>query len=179
MPSATRLAVVAARLAPERKAALNALAARQGLSASTLLALFVETVLRDNEPPLDARVRDAAVGSRDRITVRLRRGDRSRLDSRAAARGQKSATYLAMLIRAHVRQAPPLPAPELATLKDAVNRLAALDRHLVRLAAPGSPLDATDMASLLRATTKRVDNTRQAVANIVRANLISWETPDA
>ncbi len=49
--------------------------------------------------------------------------DRAAIARRAADRGMKASTYLAALARAHVRANPPIPAPELAALKESVAAL--------------------------------------------------------
>src|SRR5579883_1683595 len=58
----------------------------------------------------------AGRGRASRLYVRLRREDRLLLHERAAARGMASATYVSVLLRAHLRALTPLPKDELAAL---------------------------------------------------------------
>ena len=58
-------------------------------------------------------------------------GDGAAIAQRAGQRGMKASTYLAALVRAHLRANPPLPASELAALKQSVIVLAGLGRLLI------------------------------------------------
>ncbi len=93
----------------------------------------------------------------------------------------RPASYLVALIRSHVRHDAPLPTAELNTLKVAVGQLSAVGRNLNQLvharhagAAPGG-----DLALTLREAVARVEDVRRYVADLVRGNLMSWETGDA
>src|SRR6202012_2066367 len=69
----------------------------------------------------------------DRITIRLRPGDRHNINDRATRRGMKTSAYLAALVRAHIAANPPVPAAEFSKLKPMVAALAALGRVLAQL----------------------------------------------
>jgi len=70
----------------------------------------------------------------DRITLRLRHGDRTLAAERAGACGMKTGSYLAMLIHNHVRGSAVLPPNELDLIKATGAQLAALGRQLRMLA---------------------------------------------
>jgi hypothetical protein len=70
----------------------------------------------------------------DRITIRLRPGDRLAIRHRAAERRMKDSAYIAALVRGHVAVNPPLATHELTALKGAVSVLAAFGRILARAA---------------------------------------------
>ena len=184
MPSALRIAVLGTRTSSETKARFAALAAQQGITESALLALLIDKVVAGNTAS-DAiesahRTREGEQAS-DRLTLRLRPGDRALADAKAAARRMKTSSYLAMLVRTHVRGTPVMPPAELDELKGLVGHLAALGRQL---RATGDLVSASRgmtgaTAHLLLEVGTTVESVRQAVAGVVRTNLISWETGNA
>ena len=177
--------VIATRVPPETSARLAALAARHHLSASTLLAKMVDEVLKTNgEISLDSgaqrfpRESERDVGPADRITLRLRNGDRALAAQRAHSRGMKTASYLALLIHNHVRDAAVLPPNELDQIKVTTAQLAALGRQLRTFGVPNTqpaPV-APDLGEAIASVRREVEVTREATAALVRRNLISWET---
>ena len=185
MPNVTRTAVLGTRTSSETKARFAGLAAQQGITESALLALLVDRVVtahattEDVQSAHQTRVKECAS---NRLTLRLRPGDRTLADAMAAARRMKTSSYLAMLVRAHVRGAPVMPPSELDELKGVVGHLAALGRQLRSLgdgvSAPGGMTSAAAHQLLVEVGTT-VESVRQAVAGVVRTNLISWETGDA
>ncbi|MGJ7498443.1 hypothetical protein ACSFA8_25745 [Variovorax sp. RT4R15] len=185
MPSALRTAVLGTRTSSETKARFTALAAQQGLTESALLALLIDQVVATNATS-DAiesthQLREKQCAS-DCLTLRLRPGDRTLADAKAAARRMKTSSYLAMLVRTHVRGAPVMPPAELDELKGLVGHLAALGRQLRSLgegvSAPGGMANATPHQVLVEVGTT-VESVRQAVAGVVRTNLTSWESGSA
>jgi hypothetical protein len=54
--------------------------------------------------------------------------------NRAMQRGMRSATYLTILARSHLRGVAPLPKEELLALKRSIAELAAIGRHLNQIA---------------------------------------------
>ena len=185
MPSSLRTAVVGTRTSSETKARFAALAAQQDLTESALLALLIDKVVAANatSDAIDSarRTREKECAS-DRLTLRLRPGDRTLADAKAAARRMKTSSYLAMLVRTHVRGTPVMPPAELEELKGVVGHLAALARQLRSLgdsgSAPGGMTSATPQPLLVEVGTT-VESVRQAVAGVVRMNLMSWETGSA
>src|SRR5438552_9922243 len=107
------------------------------MSESALLTLLMDTVLEGNSVVDSAADSDEDSPASERVSLRLRQGDRRRINARAAARNMKPASYLVALIRAHVRHEAPLPAAELNALKLAVAQLSAAARHLHQLSAGG------------------------------------------
>ena len=89
--------------------------------------------------------------------------------------------YVVSLVRAHVREAPPLPMAEIDSRKLAANALSAVNRtlielhHTVGLSASNAGAVTTCLGELLT----RVDAVHRAVGDVVRSNLISWEAGDA
>jgi hypothetical protein len=184
MPSAHRPVVIGTRTSSETKIRFAALAARQGLTESALLALLVENVLAANtmgsaQIAVD-RSRDEGCAN-DRLTLRLRPGDRALADARAAGRRMKTASYLSMLVRTHVRGTAVMPPAELDELKAVAGHLAAVGRQLRSFIAAGGREGAGVSSSdaLLRDVGNTVESVREMVASVVRTNLISWEAGNA
>jgi hypothetical protein len=185
MPSAHRPVVIGTRTSSETKvrfaalAALAALAARQGLTES---ALLVDKVLAaktmDSAQIAVDRSRDEGCAN-DRLALRLRPGDRALADARAAARRMKTARSLLMLVRTHVRGTPVMPSAELDGLKVVAGYLAAVGRQLRSLSAAGGQEGASSSDALLRDVGNTVESVREAVASVVRINLISWDAGNA
>ena len=182
MPSALRTAVLGTRTSSETKAKFAALAAQQGLSESALLALVVDNVLAANTAPFttNGAAHDPDEGcANERVTLRLRPGDRSLADALAAARRMKTSGYLAMLIRAHVRCAPVMPPAELEDLRSMAGHLSALGRQLRIFASNADVrLQAVDRQLLVDVGTT-VESAREAVAAVVLTNLLGWEAGHA
>ena len=184
MATASQSAVISTRLPSEMKARFAALAARHGLTESGLVAKLVGEVLRGNasakvDSPRVASERVAGGGARgeDRLTVRLRQGDRGRAEDLAEARGIKPATYLTLLIHNHVNATDVLPSHELDALKASTAHMAALGRELRKFAVPNSP-DADDLSTLrdlLEHVGHEVASAREASSAVVKRNLQSWE----
>ncbi len=175
-----RAPVIAARTSAQRKADFAALAAHRGLTESALLTLLVERALGCN--PVPDAFQDEAPGASppattgDRMTLRLRPGDRSRLEARARARRMKPSSYLVALVHAHVRRQPPLPQTELNELKRAVARLSAVGRHLERLGRGADGQARHDeLLPALHETARLVQDVHRGVAAVVTASLASWE----
>ncbi|CAN7659463.1 hypothetical protein [Variovorax paradoxus] len=177
--------VIATRVPPETRARFAALAARHHLSASSLLAKMVDEVLKTNgQISLGSGAQrfphesESGIGVPDRITLRLRAGDRALAAGRARARGMKTASYLALLIHNHVRDAAVLPANELDHIKATAARLAALGRQLRMFGMPNTLSEpvASDLGEAIAQVRREVEVAREATAALVRRNLISWET---
>lgn len=168
--------VIGTRVPPETKARFAALAARHELSESGLLAKMVNEVLQSNS----AGARDSTVDgvASDRITLRLRNGDRRLAAERARAREMKTGSYLAMLVHNHVRRSAVLPPKELDQLRVTCAQLAALGRQLRRFGVPNTlaaPV-ASDLGDAIALVRREVEAAREATAAVVRRNLTSWET---
>ena len=108
----------------------------------------------------------------------MRPGDGAAIARRAAQRGMKASTYLAALARAHLRANPPLPATELAALKQSIIVLAGLGRLLVETSRnPAWPApEREDLRQQLSRTRTAVGALERHTHDLARAALISWET---
>ncbi|MBD9667150.1 hypothetical protein IB278_24545 [Variovorax sp. VRV01] len=90
----------------------------------------------------------------------------------------KTASYLALLIHNHVRDAAVLPPNELDQIKVTNAQLAALGRQLRMFGMPNTlahPV-APDLGEAIARVRQEVEEAREAAAAIVRRNLVSWET---
>ncbi|MBD9665675.1 hypothetical protein IB278_17035 [Variovorax sp. VRV01] len=89
----------------------------------------------------------------------------------------KTASYLALLIHNHVRDAAVLPPNELDQIKATSAQLAALGRQLRMFGMPNTlSQPASDLSETIARVRREVDEAREATAAIVRRNLVSWET---
>jgi hypothetical protein len=169
---------VAARVTPEIKTLVRALAEREQITESALMRQLLEVMLRSSAvegfPKLEALER---VGRDARLSVRLAPGDRILLSNRAAARGMPSATYVSILVRSHLRNLAPLPKEELLALKRSVAELGAIGRNLNQIAKaanqggkPNCP-EREDLKAMLRVA----EGLRDHVKALIRANETSWD----
>jgi Bacterial mobilisation protein (MobC) len=170
-------AFIQCRVTPEIKALVRALARRDQITESALVKQVLEVVVRSSaadglstlEPPRTPRDM--------RLYVRLDPDDRLLLDERAGARGMPAATYVAVLVRSHLRNLAPLPRQELLALKSAVAELGAIGRNLnqiaramnqgQRVAGPGR--------DELRAMLQVGGALRDHVKALLAANVKSWD----
>jgi hypothetical protein len=184
-----------ARVSPDIKLQAKAIAEREFLSETTWLKRLVLREIRacdearGGERDLGrvgpVRVPDKEAGgpngSGKPILVRLRREDRLLLDARAEARGMRSATYVSVLVRSHLRKIPPLPKNELLALKRSIAELATIGRNINQIAkavneggrAPGSVRE--EFRAMLKICEALRDNTK----DLLKANEISWLTGEA
>ena len=174
----TAQAFVQCRVSPETKTLLRTLAEREQITESALVRQLLEITLRrsamEGFPKLDALEKV----SRDaRLTVRLEPDDRILLCKTAAARGMRSATYVSVLVRSHLRNLAPLPREELTALKRSVAELGAIGRNLnqiARVANQGGKFTGPGRDDL-RAMLKIAEALRDHVKALIRANESSWE----
>jgi hypothetical protein len=134
-----------------------------------------------NKNPRHGQSRDVTSTARTRLYVRLRHDDRLILQERAQGRGMPAATYVAALVRAHLRVLAPLPREELAALKRSIAELGSLGRNLNQIArvahqtghitGPGRD----DLRSML----KICEAMREHIKALVRANVAAWESGHA
>jgi hypothetical protein len=169
---------VAARVTPEMKTLLRVLAEREQITESALVRELLETMLRRSAAEGFPKLEALDKVSRDaRLSVRLAPEDRILLSGRATARGMPSATYVAVLVRSHLRNLAPLPKEELSALKRSVAEVGAIGRNLNQIARaanqggkPSGP-GREDLRSML----KVAEALRDHVKALLRANQISWE----
>jgi hypothetical protein len=96
-----------------------------------LLADAIGTISLAN---IEALAPEEKVARDTRVHVCLEAEDWRRLKTRANARGLPAATYAAFLMRAHLRDAAPLPQVEYLALKDSIMELTAIGRNLNQIA---------------------------------------------
>lgn len=177
--------VISARMPSDTRAHFAALAERHHLSASSLLAKMVDEVLKANDElspgsggQRSAGDSESSFGLADRITLRLRSGDRALAAERAGARSMKTGSYLALLIHNHVHDAAVLPSNELDQVRVTCAQLAALARQLGRFGMPNTLPDqcASELGDAIALARREVEMAREATAALVRRNLASWET---
>jgi hypothetical protein len=151
------------------------------MSESALLTVLLDAVLEQNDVSVYATAHAEPDAATERVSLRLRCGDRRRVNERAAARKMKPASYLVALIRAHLRHDAPLPTAELNALKVAVGQLSAVGRNLNQLvhASHAGAAPVGDLVRTLHETVACVEDVRRYVADVVRGNLMSWEAGDA
>lgn len=184
MTSRLASSVIGARVSDETRTRFAALAAQHQLSVSALMAKLIDGVLTGNASPSrgggeTARLPDAFDGTPadDRLSLRLRRGDRAQADARATARGMRTGTYLALLIHNHVRAIDVLPPHELDVVKGLGAHIAELGRELRAFAAPNtlSADDLSELRDLMEQLRREVAAAREAASHVVKRNLQSWE----
>lgn len=175
----SRLPTITVRLSPEEKRRFAELAASRGLSECALAAV----TLRGLPAPDTSSVLNIPSASRreaatDRITIRLRPGDGTALQARAARRRMKTSTYLAALVRSHIAADTVLTAEELETVKQAVVVLAGVGRVLSRIARCGSQEGSLspEVRQALAQTRSVVAAVEQRTSDLARAALRSWES---
>jgi uncharacterized protein (DUF1778 family) len=128
-------AFIGFRVTPEVKALLQEVADREQVSTSAVARQLVETMLRSRVQADAPSVEAIDPPSREaRLSIRLDVEDRMLLTSRAAARGMRPATYVSVLVRAHLRGVTPLPTGELSALKQSIAELRALGNNLNQMA---------------------------------------------
>jgi hypothetical protein len=168
---------IAARVSPETKMRLRALAERQQLSESALLKRLVDLMLQTAGVGALCRIEGTGKQVRDvRVTIRLQAEDQVLLRARASARGMPAATYVSVLTRAHLRKLAPLPRDELLALKQTVSELGRIGRLLnpiARAAHQGERVNGPGRDDL-RALLRVCEGLRDHVKELLRVNLASW-----
>jgi hypothetical protein len=169
------------RIDPQLKSRLRVIAVERGLTESALLKRLVVGSV-GVVPTTEAKLLAIEpIGPRARVYVRLRPGDHALLRERAARRGLASATYVSMLVRNHLRLAPPLPDRELAELRRAAGALGAVGRNLnqiARVAHQTGRVEGLTTADL-RAILAAFEALRGHFKRLIEANIASWEADDA
>src|ERR1700734_3494578 len=126
---------IAARVTPEMKSLLRILAEREQKSESTVVRQLLDVVLRASAVGGITRPNDEPRANREiRLSVRLDPNDGLLLKERAAARCVPPATYVAALVRSHLREITPLLKQERHALDCVVAELTAVGRNLNQVA---------------------------------------------
>jgi Bacterial mobilisation protein (MobC). len=180
--------VVKARVSPEMKRQVTELAERELLTeAAWLKRLIIREIRAANETDSAASVspirlpgevaRGASNGVK-RVYVRLCPEDWLLLEARAAARGLRPATYLAVLARSQLRSLAPLPKAEYLALMRSIAELGAIGRNINQIAHAansGRPIP-DSVAAEFRAMLKVCEALRDNTKALLKANLASWST---
>jgi Bacterial mobilisation protein (MobC) len=171
-------ALVRCRVSSETKALLQSIAAREQITESALIRQVLVTLARASasESPAIGKSPDTELRA-ERLSIRLARDDRLVLRERASARGMPSATYVAVLVRSHLRKLTPLPVAELDALKRSIAELGAVGRNLNQIA---KALNAGGQWSgpgrqHLEAMLKIAMALRDHMRALLKANETSWE----
>jgi hypothetical protein len=180
MVNATEL--LKTRVTPDTKRIIRALAQRQQVTESAWLRRLIEVTLQTAGASCsdDTDLEKISIRA-TRLTIRLVTEDQLLLKARASARGVAAATYVSMLVRAHLRVLSPIPKQELMVLRRSVTELGAMGRNLnqiARAANQGAQVvgpTREDLLAVLRACV----GLRDHVAALMQANLASWETGHA
>lgn len=164
------------RVSLATKAQFAELARRRDLSESAALRRLVESTLQAAGLATGDVVGVAAPCPRAaRLMVRLLPDDQHLLHERAAARAMPAATYISVLVRAHLHQLTPLPTAELQALKRSIAELGSVGRNLNQIAKAThqgrvSGPSREDLRTLLRAC----EALKAHVSGLMETNLKSW-----
>ena len=171
--------ILKTRVTPEMKARVAQIREAELLTEAVWLRRVVSGAIRQHASTEVPAIRGNCSGRLEpaaRLTVRLRREDRLLLHERAAARGMASATYVAVLVRSHLRALAPLPRDELAALKRVVGELGAIGRNLSQIARAVNQgrqvgnLGREEFRGILKVCEALRDHTK----NLIKANTASW-----
>jgi hypothetical protein len=129
-------ALIACRVTSGTKERVRILAEREGITESMLVRQMLDVVLRTLrlEEPAAALAPAERVSRDARLYVRLEPEDWRLLRERSKGRGLAAATYVSLLISAHLRGAAPIPKDEYLALKQSILELTALGRNLNQIA---------------------------------------------
>jgi hypothetical protein len=168
--------LIAVRVPAETKAAFRAAAGRQGLSESALLKRLLDVALLASTERTSVQAPPEPVARDRRLYVRLSLADRRLLCERAEGRDLRPATYVTLLIRAHLLEQPPLPKHDLAAVIRATAEVAAIGRNLnqyvraVQGGAPAAGFGVENGKALIRVC----EALRDGVKRLLAANAASW-----
>jgi hypothetical protein len=171
--------LISAYVPSEMKARFRSVAEHQQMSESALLRQLVSSVVRSvNEIDADVLKPPGRRLRGTRTCVRLHPDDQRLLRERAASGQMAAATYISVLVRAHLRNLSPLPKDELFALKQSVAEIGAIGRNLnqlTRLAhqGAGGPTRG-DLLAILKAC----EALRVHTKDLVKVNARSWRTGD-
>lgn len=185
--------ILKARVSPEVKLQAKAIADRELLTEAAWLKRAVMREIRAADGGGAESHESHRVGSEGRqesmvrgstgkpVYVRLRDEDRLLLEARAAARGMRTATYLAVLARAHLRGLTPLPKAELMSVKRTIGELAAIGRNINQIAKAANESGRLPSSARgeFRAMLKICEALRDNTKALLKANETSWSTGHA
>src|SRR5882672_2277985 len=168
---------ITVRPTPPEKRLFAAVAAQRQMSESALALIAIRALLESQSPDLPPNPSRSGPAL-DRITIRLRPGDRLAIRHRAAERGMKDSVYIAALVRGHVAANPPLATHELAAFKVAVSVLASFGRLLARTAREAAQAGALprDLQQELSRSRALVSDIERRMHEFAQAALVTWES---
>ena len=169
--------LITARPTPQEKRLFAAVAATRQMSESALALIAIRALLDSQSPDLPPSTSSSGPAI-DRITIRLRPGDRLAIRHRAAERRMKESGYIAALVRGHVAANPPLTTHELAAFKVAVSVLAGFGRLFARTAreAAQAGVLTRDLQQELNRCRSLVSEVERRMQEFARAALITWDS---
>lgn len=183
--------ILKARVSRQIKSSVKAIVDRELLTESAwlkrvvirevrLAELNVQTgaAMSDGRTLLPERAANDSSMRLKAVYVRISHDDRLLLESRAAARGLRPATYISVLARAHLRSLTPLPKEEYLVLKRCIGDLGAIGQNINQLArfANQSGKIPSSVREEFRAMLKICEALRDNVKALLKANETSWRT---
>jgi hypothetical protein len=168
---------ITARPTPQEKRVFAEIAARRHISESTLALIAIRAWLDAQSPEL-LSLPPGSGPALDRITIRLRPGDRLAIRQRAAERRIKDSAYIAALVRGHVAANPPLTTHELAAFKTGVSILARFGRLMMRTAreAVQNGVMTKDLQQEISRCRALVSEVERRMHQFAQAALVTWES---
>jgi len=173
--------LIAARVPSVIKELFSVVAQRHGVSESVLLRQLIEHALVTAGESITREVKHPPHQPPEKISVRLRPDDFRLLCERAEKRKIRPATYVALFVRAHLRNVPPLPTEELVALKRSIAEVGAIGRNLNQIARAmnrgeqGSEIEIAYLLGLMKVLGGLRDRTKA----LITANTLSWEAGNA
>jgi hypothetical protein len=146
------------------------------MSESALALVAIRALLDSDVPSLPPNTSGNGPAV-DRITIRLRPGDRLAIRHRAADRRMKDSAYIAALVRSHVAANPPPAAQELAALKATVSVLAGFGRLMARTAREAAQAGVLpwNLQQDLGRTRALVADVERRLHEFAQAAFVTWE----
>lgn len=179
LPAMAADALIHCRVSSETKELIRALANQDGVTESALLRSLVEKFSKSVPADwIESPERPLAGNRLHRFSIRLADEDQVLLSGRARERGLRPSTYVAVLMRAHLRALTPLPKAELLALRALIGELSAIGRNLNQLArvantVSGAPQLGPSHVDLLLKVSAGL---RDHVKALLLANERSWQT---
>ena len=172
--------ILKTRVTTETKQIVESIARQQQLTESAWLRRLITSTLQSaGAAPQDAVEAEASdeAPRAARLMIRLIREDQLLLQARAAARGMPSATYISVVVRAHLRGVVPVPKDELQALRRATAELTVIGRNLNQLARAANQTGRVTGPSRdeLRALLRACEGLRDHFRRLLDANVRSWE----
>ena len=168
---------ITARPTLEEKRIFAAIADQRQISESRLALIAIRAWLDAHSPEL-LTIPSGSGPAQDRITIRLRPGDRLAIRQRAAERRIKDSAYIAALVRGHVAANPPLTTHELVAFKTAVSILARFGRLMRRTAreAVQTGVMTRDLQQAISRCRVLVSEVERRLHQFAQAALVTWES---